>query len=413
MLAVGSGFAGLGASARAARYTRNARAAISGSITVRYWGQGPERVAWANRIKYFNSLYPNVKVTSQLLQKNGYDEFPALLTQIAAGHAPDVIRVLNYQPTQLVAQGNALLSLDAMIKNDKTLNVPDFVPVAWQAGKVNGQQYAIPQNGEPYNVHYNKDAFAKAGLKDPWAQFKAGTWNQTAFKQAALALQKGGMKFGAAWESWNYDVFVFMGGGKILTPSLQPAIQLPAATKALQFFSDMVNKDKSAPDPNVPSGNWLQYFTSQQLGMYLSGSWWAKYMPQVPFGWDSAPLPSINGHLGSKLEMDALSISAQTKNPDAAWAFVRTVTDTKALTIWTAVATPSRVSALKTKEFLANPHVPATVTMLKYCTFTPFTKGGAAVDTACTTALDPMWLGKQTAAQATQAAAAALPKAVA
>ena len=39
--------------------------------------------------------------------------------------------------------------------------------------------------------------------------------------------------------------------------------------------------------------------------------------------------------------------------------------------------------------------------MLKYSTFTPFTKAGAAVDTACTTALDPMWLGKKTAAAAT------------
>jgi hypothetical protein len=51
--------------------------------------------------------------------------------------------------------------------------------------------------------------------------------------------------------------------------------------------------------------------------------------------------------------------------------------------------------------------------MLKYSTFTPFTKAGAAVDTACTTALDPMWLGKQTAATATSNAASALTKALA
>ena len=172
VLFAGSGFAGLGASARAARNGRNARAAVSGTVTVRYWGQGPERVAWAKRIKYFNVKYPNVKVVSQLLQKNGYDEFPALLTQIAAGHAPDVMRVLNYQPTQLVAQGNALMPLDDFIKNDKTLDVPDFVPVAWAAGKVGGKQFAVPQNGEPYNVHYNKDAFAKAGIEDPWAQYQ-------------------------------------------------------------------------------------------------------------------------------------------------------------------------------------------------------------------------------------------------
>ena len=74
-----------------------------------------------------------------------------------------------------------------------------------------------------------------------------------------------------------------MGGGKILDPKLKPLIQAQPSPKTLQYFSDMVNTDKTAPDPNVPSGNWLQYFTQQQLGMYLSGSWWAKYMPKVPF----------------------------------------------------------------------------------------------------------------------------------
>jgi multiple sugar transport system substrate-binding protein len=222
------------ASARAARHGRNARAAVSGTVTVRYWGQGPERVAWAKRIT-FQRQVPEREGRLAAAAEERYDEFPALqVTQIAAGHAPDVMRVLNYQPTQLVAQGNALMPLDDFIKNDKTLDVPDFVPVAWAAGKVGGKQFAVPQNGEPYNVHYNKDAFAKAGIKDPWAQYNAGTWNEQSFKAAAKALQeKAGVKFGAAWESWNYDVFVFMGGGKILDPKLKPLIQAQPSPKTL------------------------------------------------------------------------------------------------------------------------------------------------------------------------------------
>lgn len=412
-LAAAGGYSPLASAAAGRRYMRNQRDAIGGSISVRYWGSGPEGVAWQNRIKYFGSKYPNVKVNPQTLQKNGYDEFPALLTQIAGGHAPDVIRVLNFQPTQLVAQGNALLALDDFVKNDKTLNVSDFVPVAWSAGKVGGKQYAIPQNGEPYNIHYNKDAFKKAGLKDPWEQFRAGTWTQNSFRSAAMALQKAGLKYGAAWETWNYDVFVFMGGGTVLDKALHPTIAKAPNPKTLQFLADMVNKDKTAPAPNVPSGNWLQYFTQGQLGMYLSGAWWAKYMPKVPFNWDTAPLPKFWGHLGCKLENDALSISSETKNPEAAWAFVRTVTDPKALEIWSAIGTPSRKSALKSKAFLSNPHVKGVVKMLDYATFTPFTKAGAAIDTDAMTALDPMWLGKQTAAAATASAAAAISKTLA
>src|SRR5262245_31276662 len=127
--AVAGGSSLLGASAKAAIHARNKRAAVSGSIDVRYWGAGIERTAWDNRIKYFNSVYPNVKVNKQLLTKNGYDEFPALLTQIAAGNAPDVIRVLNFQPTQLVTQGDVLLPLDSFIKGEPNF-WSDFTPTA-------------------------------------------------------------------------------------------------------------------------------------------------------------------------------------------------------------------------------------------------------------------------------------------
>ena len=185
-IAAGGAYAGLASGAAAARHGRNARAAVSGEVSIRYWGQGPERVAWQKRIDYFKSRYANVKVKQQLLEKNGYEEFPALLTQIAGGNAPDVIRVLNFQPTQLVEQGDALMPLDQFIASDKTFTKNDFVPNVWNGGKVNGKQYAIPQNGEPYGLFYNADLFAKAGIPDPWKQYNAGTWTQNRFRDARV-----------------------------------------------------------------------------------------------------------------------------------------------------------------------------------------------------------------------------------
>ena len=156
VLGAGGAYAGLASRAAGARHGRNARAAVKGEVSIRYWGQGPERVAWQKRIDYFKSRYPNVKVKQQLLEKNGYEEFPALLTQIAGGNAPDVIRVLNFQPTQLVEQGDALLPLDQLIAHDKTFTKNDFVPNVWNGGKVylstnGGTSWtlagALPNNG--------------------------------------------------------------------------------------------------------------------------------------------------------------------------------------------------------------------------------------------------------------------------
>jgi ABC-type glycerol-3-phosphate transport system substrate-binding protein len=85
---------------------------------------------------------------------------------------------------------------------------------------------------------------------------------------------------------------------------------------------------------------------------------------------------------------------------------VQAVTDQKGLGIWIAAATPTRTSVLKSKAFLADKNtVPAVLEMIDHSTFTPFTKAGAAVDTAAIQALAPLWLGKQSAAAATKSAA--------
>lgn len=413
-LAGGSAFFGASSKAGAAIRGRNKRSRVSGEITVRYWGAGIERTAWDNRIKYFSSKYPNVRVNKQLLTKNGYDEFPALLTQIAGGNAPDVIRVLNFQPTQLVAQGNALLPLDAFISQESDF-WNDFTATARRGAKVGSKTYAIPQNGEPYVLFYNADAFKKAGLVPPPSLIKQGKWNQNTFREAARKLKESaGMKYGAAFETWNYDVFVFMGGGRVLNPKQQPLIDKGTAPRTLQFLADMI-KEGTSPSPDVASGSYVNFFQTNQLGMYISGSWWGKYMPPViknSFQWGAVRMPSFWGSVGSKYELDSLSISKDSKNPEAAWAFVKTVTDRRGQTLWTLAATPTRSSVLNSAAFRKDKVVPAVVEMIKYATFTPFTKVGQAVDTASITELSSMWLGKETAAKATKDAAAALRKAL-
>jgi multiple sugar transport system substrate-binding protein len=401
----GSAYLGPASLAATKSRARAAAARVDGTISVRFWGSGGERTAWFKRIDYFKSKYPNVTVKPQLLTKNGYDEFPALLTQIASGNPPDVLRVLNFQPTQLVEQGDALLQLDSLIAKSKGFDAADFTATARSGGKVGGKTYSIAQNGEPYVLFYNATAFKKAGLEDPWTQYKAGTWDQAAFAEAANALKaKGGVKYGAAFEAWNYDNFAFMGGGKVLSPAGKPMLSSGTTPKTLQTLADLV-KSGVAPSAIVDSGTYFNIFSKGDLGMYISGCWWGKYMPKVSFGWKAAPLPSFSGHLGSKYELDSVAISKKSKNPEAAWAFVQAVTDKTGLSLWIPAATPTRSSVLKSKKFLADKlSVPAVLEMIDHSTFTPFTKAGAAVDTAAITALAPLWLGKQTAVQATKSA---------
>jgi len=379
---------------------------VGGEITLWAWGAGLEGDKTQERIAYFNSKYPNVKVNWEPLAKNGYEEYPALLARFASGNAPDVMRVLNFQPTQLVSEGDALLALDDFIAADPDIDMADFLEPTVLGGQVNGKQYGMPDNTEPYVIYYNKDAFAAAGLEDPQALFGQGKWDQAAFENSINALMsKGGMKFGLAFESWNYDTFCFMGGGTILDADQNPSIDKGASPQMLDFFAKLV-KDGKSPSPVVGGGAQLEAFRNGEVGMYLMGPWWYGALAgTTKFKYDVTGLPSFNGVRAGKLEIGSLAISSASKNPKAAWAYVKTVTDTEGLKIWSAVATPTRRSALQAAGFNDEQWKKDAVAMVEAGTFTPFTTKGSAVDAAAGAALDNLWAGKSSAADATADAA--------
>ncbi len=382
---------------------------LSGEITLWAWGAGLEGEKIQERIEYFNSIYPNVTVNWEPLARNGYEEYPQLLSRFAAGNPPDVMRVLNFQPTQLVAE-DALLALDDFIAAETDLNMDDYLETTVEGAKVDGVMYGLPDNAEPYVIYYNRDAFEAAGLPDPQEQFEAGEWDQAAIETAIDGLMSdGGMRFGLAFESWNYDTFCFMGGGDILQDDgVTPAIDEGACPDMLQWFADLV-ADEKAPSPIVGGGAQLEAFRNGEVGMYLMGPWWYGALEgTTDFDYDVTGLPAFNGVTAGKIELGSLAIARDSQNPEAAWAFVKTVTDTEGLRIWSAVATPTRRSALEVAGFNDDPWKRHVVSMVENGTWTPFTTSGAAVDTAAMTALDDLWSGRSTAADATRAAADAI-----
>lgn len=383
-----------------------ASSSVTGSISLWAWGAGPEFDAWQQRIAYFNTKYPDVEVQFEPLARNGYEEYPQLLTRIAGGNAPDVMRVLNFQPTQLVSEGDALLPLDDLIAGSPDFDQADFFESVMRGAQVDGKTYAVPQNGEPYVLYYNVDAFSAAGLDDPQELFAAGTWDDAAFLGSIDALMESGMRFGVAFESWNYDNFCFMGGGEILDASLNPVIDEGASPEMLGLLAGLV-ADRKAPSPVVAGGANLEPFRNGDVGMYIMGPWWGPALEATPpgFAWNTTGLPSFNGVTSCKLEIDSLSISSSSQNPEAAWAFVKTVTDTEGLRIWSAVGTPTRRSALEQAGYDDIVWRKDSLAMVDASTFTPFTVAGAGVDTAATAALDPLWAGSATAEEATKDAA--------
>ena len=141
-------------------------------------------------------------------------------------------------------------------------------------------------------------------------------------------------------------------GGEIMSPdgtTSKGYLDKPETKKALQFFSDLYNKDKVSsleypPDP----------FPNSQLAMTVDGSWslgnYADKFPNFKLGedYDIAPLPKETQQAVANGSW-SLAISSKSKNADAAWQFVNWVTGSEGAKTYCSITKdiPARYSVAK------------------------------------------------------------------
>jgi len=379
-----------------------------GKLSVSFWfGAQEELDAWRARTEYFKESHPGVEI--QEVSANGWGQVQRakLETMIAGGNAPDVIRLLNYD-TVVLASRDAIIPLDDLIKNDATVNWDDFLPKARDAMKWGGKIYGLPENAESYAIYYNRDAFAAAGLPDPNDQAKAGEWTAEAFLTAAKKLTSGegsSKKFGFLHETWTYENWIFAGNGKILSDdATEVLLDRDEATSALQWAADLANVHRVAPSPVEIGGRPpTEIFAQGIAAMYLMGRWYAAYFENTikdSFRWDVAPMFKLV-KIASKYEVDGYAISTQSKNKDLAWEYVRTITDTRGQLIWSSVGIPTRKSALEDPSFASIPWSKAYIEMLPLVEFTPYIPQSAEIERLMLSELEGMWLGRESAKDAT------------
>jgi alpha-glucoside transport system substrate-binding protein len=153
--------------ASASKSSKSVNTAVSGSITFDgIWTASSGQKQFADVIKAFNKIYPNVKVNYKPVGNN----VPTVLaTAIAGGHPPDMADIA--QPglvKQLAEQGHL-----KPITYAKSTIAANFAPAWQQLGSVNGKLYALVFKAANKSLlWYNVPAFKSAGVSAPktWAQ---------------------------------------------------------------------------------------------------------------------------------------------------------------------------------------------------------------------------------------------------
>jgi multiple sugar transport system substrate-binding protein len=295
------------------------------TITYQLWGSPQEGEVWNKVADAFEALHPDIKVDVEVADWDSYWE--KLRVLMAGGTPPDVFAM--DAPLYMDWQSRSvLLNLQPYI--DKDPSVLDGVyPITLQAYKTPDGYFGLPRDFQTIVLYYNKDMFDAAGVAYPTED-----WTYADLRDAAkkLTLDKDGDGTTDQWGFWDggYDMEPFWGslvwahGGDVIDVAAgKTLIGSPEATAAFQLLADMWLTDKSMPTEQQLAQYGYDGFLSGVAAMGVSGHWSVPEYSTVAFKWDIAPMPQGPAGRATGVNSAGFVIAKDSKNPDAAWEFVK------------------------------------------------------------------------------------------
>ncbi|HEX7712448.1 MAG TPA: sugar ABC transporter substrate-binding protein [Bacillota bacterium] len=305
-------------------------------VTLRYarWGIPDELSGTKVMLNAFMKANPNIKVT---LEASSWDTYwEKLQTQVASDEVADVFLFDGGWYLNQFAPKGVLMDLAPLMKRDG-IKKTDYYNV-WDTFTYKNKIYSIPRDYNAIVMFYNKDLFAKAGIKD----YPSGnmSWDQVIELAKKLTLDNKGRnandpgfdpdnidQYGLFVATADIDqvleTFTFQSGGQLISPDGQKFfIDSPKVKKVIQFLYDLTWKYHVKPTPAAVAKFQDVYFQTGKFAMVYQGSWQVSQLNGVTFDWDVAVAPTF----GKKIycvQSVGNSMYAKTKHPKEAWKLIR------------------------------------------------------------------------------------------
>lgn len=328
----------------AAPATGGESAASSGEaveVTFMGWGGTEEDEGVKSAIKQFESEQDKVKVTWLHTPEQYLDK---LVTNIAAGTPPDTAFVGADAYGTFVKQG-LLMDITDKIQSDSLMGAADYFiqPQEEQRCAKDGKWYGIGSCWVAPHIYYNADIFAEAGIEPPSNDpDQAWTWDKFLEVATALTVDVNGKhpndadfdpenieRWGVDWPVGTLHLHsaILGNGGDWLDENGRLIIDQPAATEALQNIADLTLKHHVRPASAAMQALGMsnsQMLDNGKLAMAIDGSWALAWIHKIKPTLGTAALPRMGAdHTGTAMTAHLHSGFASTKNPDAAWEWVR------------------------------------------------------------------------------------------
>ncbi|MGZ8527325.1 MAG: ABC transporter substrate-binding protein [Candidatus Limnocylindrales bacterium] len=360
------------------------------TITYSIWGDPTEIKSQQAIVDAFHAANPKITVKVTVSDWDTY--WDKLQTGIAGGDAPDVFAMdgplfPDYQSRDV------LLDLKPFIDRDG-YDLGQLADQAVADFTTPDGQFGLPRDLNVVALFYNKKMFDTAGVPYPddswdWAKL-VEVDKQLTLKGSDGKVSQWGF-YTETTDMENYwSSLVWQNGGEIISADHKSSlIGSDQAAGGLQFFQDLIWKDKIMPDPAVTEALG-DAFEQGQAAMEANGSWLVATHLAAGLDFGIAPLPRGPAGQATSINPTGAVVFKSTKSPDAAWEFVKYLASPAAQTKLMEL----KASLPANKEVLAGPFstsfegAKVLADAIAYAHIKPSFKGFEAWTTALQTELD-------------------------
>ncbi|HEV8534825.1 MAG TPA: extracellular solute-binding protein [Candidatus Limnocylindria bacterium] len=264
--------------------------------------------------------------------------------------APDIVLAGHENFAPWVGPGYVIALDDLIKKYQNEGGVKDVIPTLWDAMKLKGKTYAVPQDTEARPMYYRKDLLAKLGWsKDkidglPEA-VKKGEWTWSDLVATAKeAISKNVVETGSGWyhrpsKGADFYGYYYLFGGQMQDGASGKLVLVKGAFE--QYFkmhADAVVADKITPRAvyGMAGKQWHETVTAGKVLFYNAGTWtwkdWqATYKVPEQSLWDNVgfmliPAATKGGKPSTLSHPLAYMVTGNAKDPDAAFRLIANAT---------------------------------------------------------------------------------------
>lgn len=307
-------------------------------VTIEYWQYNYQSKTelMDQLIKEFQDKNPNIEVKHVTFPYEQYNEKVA--ATVSGGRGPDVINLYYGWLPKYVDSGYLQPLPESAFPASQIEK--EFYPLV-KAAQMDGKYYVLPTAVRTLALLYNKDEFAKVGLKEP-----PRTWDELVEyaklmtkRDATGKVEQLGFYFntGGQGHNWFREVLVRQTGGVPLSPdNKQVKWNSPEGQKAFQWWVELQTKHKVGEIGFMTDD--VTAFKAGKAAMNIDGSFRLGNLKDVKFDFASAPLPvGPNGkpYTMASFWANGITKKAQGAQLDASIKFLQFLTTPEVMERWT------------------------------------------------------------------------------